>query len=100
MCARHLPRVLQSGSRGVTWRQEQSALNRAHSRLACRPAGYKDIVLTSSEPSCVIGRSRNADYNVSHPQVSGLQCTLSLVRARDANPQPSALKSGVRPRRS
>ena len=41
-------------------------------------AGYCEIVLDANRPSCVLGRSRNADYNLTHPQASGLQCTLSL----------------------
>ena len=42
---------------------------------------YDEIVLNRARPSCVIGRSRNADYHVSHPQISGLQCTLTLELA-------------------
>ncbi len=40
-------------------------------------AGFEPINLTAGG-SIVIGRSRSADYRVEHPQVSGLQCTVSL----------------------
>ena len=51
--------------------QERSSLLTAN-------IGFDDIVLNASKPSCIVGRSRNADYNLTHPQISGLQCTLSL----------------------
>ena len=51
--------------------------------LRCDVPGFPATInLASDCTTVVIGRSRNADYRVEHPQVSGLQCTLTLRGGR------------------
>ena len=46
--------------------------------LKCDVLAFSDVKLATDCTTVVIGRSRNADYRIEHPQVSGLQCTITL----------------------
>ncbi|KOO35847.1 hypothetical protein Ctob_010187 [Chrysochromulina tobinii] len=46
--------------------------------LKCDVLAFSDVKLATDCTTVVIGRSRIADYRIEHPQVSGLQCTITL----------------------
>jgi len=47
---------------------------------------FDDIVVTTTQPETVIGRSRAAGYRVMHPQISGVQCELMWIHVGTSGP--------------